>query len=78
MFGGYGIFAEGVMFALVNSAGACFLRANPTSLGGYEAARSARHGRMPYWEIPAAVRADPSALAQWAAAALEVARAARR
>ena len=74
MFGGYGVFADGVMFALVDSDGAAHLRVGPDTQPRFEAAGSAKHGRMPYWSIPAAVRSDSAALVEWATESLAVAR----
>ncbi len=73
MFGGYGVFLEGVMFAIVDSSGACFLRATDATSGPYTERGSQRHGRMPYWAIPDTVLADDAALAEWASGAIETA-----
>lgn len=78
MFGGHGVFGDGVMFAIVDSAARCFLRADNTTAPRYEAEGSARHSRMPYWEIPAVVRSDGDRLLDWAVEALDVAKAAKR
>ena len=74
MFGGFGVFADGVMFAIVDTFGDCFLRADRTTEDEFSAAGSGRHGRMPYWQIPAPVRRDRAALLAWARNALDVAR----
>jgi DNA transformation protein len=78
MFGGHGIFSEGVMFAIIDASGRCFLRGDDTTAGRFEVAGAERHGRMPYWEIPAGVRDDRSRLEEWATAALAIANAARK
>lgn len=78
MFGGYGIFAGGTMFALIDPEGAAHLRVGPDTQLRYEQAGSAKHGRMPYWSIPAHIRDDTAALAEWAAEALHVARTAKQ
>ena len=78
MFGGHGVFCDGVMFALVDSEGGCFLRASEATAADFERAGSGPHGKMPYWRIPAGVRADPAALDEWASRALGIARAAAR
>lgn len=75
MFGGYGIFGDGVMFALVDSGGTAFLRVDDGTLARYQAADSEKHGRMPYQSIPPAVLADEARLVEWADEALAVARA---
>ena len=77
MFGGHGIFLDGTMFALVDSAGGTFLRGDDTTAGDFEAAGGARHGRMPYWRIPSAVAGDPDSLVVWARRALDIANGAK-
>ncbi len=74
MFGGHGLSHEGVMFAIVDSGGDVFFRTDDASLAPYRAAGSAKHGRMPYHEVPDAVRADPGELSSWATIAIETAR----
>lgn len=78
MFGGHGIFSEGVMFGLVELAGRSFLKVDDGAAAPYDAAGADRHGRMPYREIPAAVRDDRERLVAWARIALEGAIAAKR
>jgi len=77
MFGGYGIFANGTMFALIDPEGAAHLRVGPDTQLRYEQAGSVKHGRMPYWSIPTHVRDDTAALIEWATESLHVARAAK-
>ncbi len=78
MFGGHGIFKDDVMFAIVDSDGRLYLRADSTTAVAYEAAGSTQHMRMPYWEVPEPVREDPEQLRAWAATAAEVAVDSRR
>jgi DNA transformation protein len=73
MFGGHGIFSEDVMFAIVDSEGRIYLRADAATALAFEAAGSTQHARMPYWEVPEPVREDPEQLREWAATAAEVA-----
>ena len=77
MFGGYGIFRDGVMFGLVNSAGTLHLRVSPETREKYEAMDAAPHGRMPYFEVPEPIRSDSEKLVSWAAEAADVAASAR-
>ena len=77
MFGGYGIFGNGVMFAMVTSAAELHLRAGPDHQARYEAAGSHRHGRMPYWSVPSAVTEDLDTLVAWATDALATSQAAK-
>jgi len=78
MFGGYGVFADGVMFVIVDSAGDAFLRADDSTSGAYEEVGSPRHSRMPYWQVPDAVLNDDRKLIEWATAARDVAKAAKK
>jgi DNA transformation protein len=73
MFGGHGLFHDAVMFAIVDSEGRLYLRADATTALAFEAAGSTQHARMPYWEVPEPVREDPDVLCEWASAAAEVA-----
>jgi DNA transformation protein len=74
MFGGFGIFEDGIMFVLVDSAGGAFLRLDASNEERY----SERHGRMPYGQVPGEVQADETQMLTWATESLEVARAARK
>lgn len=78
MFGGYGVFEDTVMFALIDSTGGAFLRADETTATKYRESGSEAHGRMPYWQIPPAVLDDPALLMEWATTARDVARAAKK
>ncbi len=73
MFGGHGLFKDEVMFAIVDSEGRLYLRADGSTAMALEAAGSTQHMRMPYWEVPDPVREDPEQLTEWAATAAEVA-----
>jgi len=55
MFGGYGIFESGVMFALINSDAQFFFRTDDSNRQKYEDAGSSQHNPMPYFEVPADV-----------------------
>ncbi len=78
MFGGYGVFADGVMFAIVDSAGDAFLRADDATSGPFDDAGSPQHSRMPYWLVPDTVLNDPKTLLAWGATARDVAQAAKK
>ncbi|NNL13130.1 MAG: TfoX/Sxy family protein [Acidimicrobiia bacterium] len=78
MFGGYGIFGDGVMFALIDSAGIPHLRTDESTTPQFEDAGSVKHSRMPYWSIPEAVLSDDEQLTEWATEAFEVAKAAKK
>ena len=73
MFGSHGLFKDDIMFAIVDSEGRLYLRADGSTATAFEAAGSTQHARMPYWEVPEPVREDPEQLRTWAATAAEVA-----
>ena len=73
MFGGHGLYKDDVMFAIVDSEGRLYLRADSSTAMAFEAAGSTQHARMPYWEVPEPIREDPEQLREWAATASEVA-----
>ncbi|MEZ4501137.1 MAG: TfoX/Sxy family protein [Dehalococcoidia bacterium] len=78
MFGGWGVFESGTMFALVDREGDAYLRADEALIVALEAEGSTRFQRMPYWSVPADALDDDVALLDWATRALAVARAAKR
>jgi DNA transformation protein len=82
MFGGVGIYAEGVMFALIAD-GIVYLKADDETVPAFEAERSApfsyvgqngRHVSMSYWRLPDRLYDDADALAPWARDAFAAAR----
>jgi DNA transformation protein len=81
LFGGAGLFADGVMFGLV-SGGEIYLKADAQSVADFEREGctpfeyGTKHGRraiMSYWRMPERLYDDAEALTQWARAALAVA-----
>ena len=74
MFGGHGIFAGGKMFALIDSSGGVFFKADDANRAQFEAAGSEQHGRMPYFAVPGAVLADEAELHKWALMSMAIAR----
>ena len=73
MFGGRGVFEGGKMFALVDSSGRAFLKADKDASGKFVAMGSPRHGKMPYYEIPTQILDDSEALLEWARESIELA-----
>ncbi len=73
MFGAYGVFADNVMFGIVDPVGELLFRADQTTSAGYVASGSSKHERMPYWTVPADALDDPDALVALAREALGVA-----
>ena len=77
MFGGVGVFESGTMFGIIDSKGAVFLRAGDDT-SHFDAAGSARHGRMPYFSVPDSVLDDSDELLTWARDAISASRAAKK
>jgi DNA transformation protein len=78
MFGGYGVFEEDTMFALVDSQGVIFFKADDTNVASFEDANSKKHARMPYYQVPDAVLEDENTLLEWAQTSILVARKAKK
>jgi DNA transformation protein len=83
MFGGAGVFADGLMIAIVAD-GAIYLKAAPDSTDAFErercgpfsyATRDGTRQLTSYWQMPDRLYDDPGELAQWARRSLAVARA---
>ena len=72
MFGGYGVFESGTMFALVTKEGGVYLKSGETNLVRFEEAGANKHGRMPYYQIPEAVFKDDSQLIEWTREAIGI------
>lgn len=85
MFGGAGVYAGDVMFALI-AADTLYLKADDTTKGAFEAegmqpftytAKGSRSVAMSYWEVPPRLLEDPDELVTWAREACRVASAAK-
>ena len=78
MFGGYGIFHEGLMFALISEDNLYF-KVNESNLYIYEKAQSQPfpHG-ISYWEVPSDVLEDNIRLHELARISIEIAQEAAR
>lgn len=81
MFGGAGIFAGGVMIALVSD-GAIYLKADASTIPNFEreglgpfiySAKSGKRAVMSYWRMPERLYDEPEELARWARQAHAVA-----
>jgi DNA transformation protein and related proteins len=82
MFGGAGIYADGVMFALWSSGGTLYLKVDAGNEADFirenlpsfaPAMKSGRHAVLPYRQMPERLYDDPDELAQWASRALAAA-----
>jgi DNA transformation protein and related proteins len=80
MFGGAGVFADGVMFALIAD-DALYLKADDVSKQAFEAEGAGpflyeSRGRtiaLSYWRIPDRLLDDPDEMVSWARSALSIA-----
>jgi DNA transformation protein len=81
MFGGLGVFKEGIMFALVAD-DVLYMKADEAAQPAFEAEGCGQfvydgmRGRtvtMPYWRLPDRLYDEPDQFRRWAAAAFEVA-----
>ncbi len=86
MFGGYGLYRQGVMFALVYE-DVLYLKTDQTTRDDYAAAgaepftyehASGKTVEMPYWEAPPHLFDDPEEMVRWAQRAVAVATRTRR
>lgn len=82
MFGGAGLWADDVMFALITR-DVIYLKADDESIAAFEAencgpfsytTKNGRHTLTSYWRLPERLYDDPEELAVWARRALAVAR----
>ncbi len=81
MFGGAGIYADGVIFGIV-VADQIYLKADVSTAPGFEregcrpfeySTKAGKHAVMPYWRLLDRLYDDADELAQWARQALAVA-----
>lgn len=77
MFGGLGIFADGIMFALISKEPDLYFKVDDSNRDRYEAAGSARFIPMPYYAVPEDVLEDREKLGDWARTSIDVARVAQ-
>ena len=82
MFGGAGIFFDGLMFALVAD-GVIYLKADARTIPAFEreglgpfiyVTKAGERSLASYWRMPARLYDDADELARWACAALDAAR----
>ena len=85
MFGGAGLYADGVMFGLL-SRDVIYLKADETTRSAFESegcepfsyrAKGGQRASMSYWRMPERLYDDPDELAVWAHQALAVAQRSR-
>lgn len=82
MFGGKGIYHDGLIVAVLLSTGELLLKADAASAPDFAAAgstqwayesKSGKAANMPYWSIPDSALDDPDELAVWTRKAYEAA-----
>jgi DNA transformation protein and related proteins len=82
MFGGAGLYADGVMFGLVSD-GQIYLKADAATAKTFEregcapfeyGTKTGKRAVMSYWRLPDRLYDDPDELAEWARTALSVVR----
>ena len=79
MFGGVGIFKEGIMFAMISAEERFYFRTDALSKGKFEALGMgpfdhAKKGKgMPYHEAPNEIIEDQDKITEWASEAFETA-----
>jgi DNA transformation protein len=74
MFGGAGIYRDGIMFGLIDGARAIFLKADDASAAAFRDAgcrpfiyeKDGRRVEMSYWSLPDAALDDSEMLRHWA------------
>lgn len=72
MFGGYGIWESGDMFALISSDSTLYFKVDDETRPRYEEAGSEQFMNMPYWSVSADLLEDRDQLLDWAAEAVTV------
>ncbi len=78
MFGGYGLFIDGAMFALISRRDELFLKADDVNKGAFLAQGSGTHGKMPYYAAPPGSLDGWDAMEPWARGAAEAAKRAKK
>ena len=73
MFGGYGIFESGDMFALISRDERIYFKVDDTNRADYEVAGAEQFKPMPYYEAPEEVLADEESFVEWAGRSIAIA-----
>ena len=77
MFGGFGLFADGAMFAKISSKGVIAFKADDNNRPDFENAGMSKAGKIPYYEVAEGDESDTKKLRQWADGAMAAAKAAK-
>jgi DNA transformation protein len=78
MFGGYGLFHDDAMFALIPRKEELFLKADDGNREVYLERGRQNHGKMPYYSVPPEALKSWSAMEPWASGAVAAAMRAKR
>jgi DNA transformation protein len=70
MFGGAGIYAGDLFFALIGSDDTLYLKTDDANRTLYTDAGAQQFMNMPYYSVPEHIFADPAELAEWTVQAL--------
>ena len=73
MFGGYGVFESGAMFALITPEGKIHFKVNQSNQKRFEDMGAQKHGKMPYFEVPQDVLQNKQKLHEWARDSIDIA-----
>ena len=71
MFGGYGIFHNGDMFALI-SGSTLYFKVNEENIEQYEKAGLSKFTPMPYYEVPEEVMENEETFLEWAEISIDI------
>ena len=71
MFGGYGIFQDGDMFALISNS-TLYFKVSEENLVQYEDADSQKFSPMPYYEVPEEVMENEEKFLEWAEVSIDI------
>lgn len=78
MFGGYGLFIEDAMFALVSGDNVIHFKVDDSNRAKYEATGAAQFHNMPYYQLPNAISQNDDDLFAWAKESMTIARASKK
>lgn len=73
MFGGFGVFCDGLMFALITREGDLYLKADDENRPAFEKAGLEKYGKMPYHQAPEGILGKWASLKPWAIGAFKAA-----
>lgn len=74
MFGGYGLYLDGIFFALISSQHVLYFKVDESNRADYEAMHMSQFKPLHYYEVPVEVLEDRTLLNVWARKAYAVAR----